>query len=188
MIIKVNIKGIDFEFETSKKCFSPGKIDTGTLAMLSCIEFQKGQKLLDLGCGYGVVGITAAKSIGADNVYMVDVDPEAILYSSANAKRNEVEAVSIIQGDGVAALNETGFDLILCNPPYHADFAVSKRFVEKGFNRLKIGGRMLMVTKRKEWYKNKLISVFGGVMINEIDGYFVFEAVKRNKNYGKKRG
>lgn len=56
MIIKVNIKGIDFEFETSIKCFSPGKIDAGTLAMLSCVEFQKGQKILDLGCGYGVVG------------------------------------------------------------------------------------------------------------------------------------
>ena len=147
MLIKVNIKGIDFEFETSKKCFSPGKVDAGTLAMLSCVEFQKGQKILDLGCGYGVVGITAAKIIGGTDVYMVDIDPEAILYSSANAKRNEVEAISIIQGDGVGALNETGFDLILCNPPYHADFAVARIFIEKGFNRLKIGGRILMVSE-----------------------------------------
>lgn len=86
MIIKVNIKGIDFEFETSKKCLSPGKIDAGTLVMLSCVEFQKGQKILDLGCGYGVVGITAAKLIGGTGVYMVDIDPEAILYSSQMPK------------------------------------------------------------------------------------------------------
>jgi 16S rRNA (guanine1207-N2)-methyltransferase len=187
MIIKVNIKGFDFEFETSQKCFSPEKIDTGTLAMLSCVEFEKGQKILDLGCGYGVVGITAAKLIGATDVYMVDVDSEAIKYSCRNAKRNEVEAVCIIHGDGVGALNETGFDLILCNPPYHSDFAVARRFIEKSFNRLKIGGKMLMVTKRKEWYKNKFISVFGGVMIREIGGYFVFKAERRNRNYGKKR-
>lgn len=188
MIIKVNIKGVDLEFETSEKCFSPGKIDAGTLAMLSCVEFQEGQKILDLGCGYGAVGITAAKLIGGTDVYMVDIDAEAVLYSSANAKRNKVEAVNIIHGDGVEALNETGFDVILCNPPYHADFAVARRFIEKGFNRLKIGGRILMVTRRKEWYKNKFISVFGGVIIREIGGYFVFVAERRNKNYGKKRG
>lgn len=183
MIIKVNIKGYDFEFVTSQKCFSPGKIDAGTLAMLTCVEFTQGQKVLDLGCGYGVVGITAARLIGAENVYMIDTDREAILYSMKNAIRNGVRAVCILQSDGVEALKEAGFDLILCNPPYHADFAVARKFIEKGFNRLKIGGKMLMVTKRKEWYKNKFISIFGGVMVREIDGYFVFEAERRNKDY-----
>ena len=183
MIIKVNIKGHDFEFETSQKCFSPGKIDAGTLAMLSCVEFTQGRKVLDLGCGYGVVGITAARLIGAEHVYMIDADREAILYSIKNTIRNGTGAVCILQSDGIEALKETGFDLILCNPPYHADFAVARKFIEKGFNRLKIGGKMLMVTKRKEWYKNKFISIFGGVMVREIDGYFVFEAERRNKDY-----
>jgi len=63
---------------------------------------------------------------------------------------------------------------------------VAKAFIEKGFNRLKLGGRMLMVVKRREWYKNKLISVFGGVKIHEIDGYYVFEAVKKSPNYAKR--
>jgi 16S rRNA (guanine1207-N2)-methyltransferase len=188
MIINVDIKGFELEFETSQKCFSPKQIDIGTLAMLSCVEFTKEQKVLDLGCGYGVVGIIAAKFSGTANVYMVDSDWEAILYSMRNARRNHVEAVHIIQNDGIEALTEFGFDLILCNPPYHTDFSIARRFIEKGFNRLKIGGRMLMMTKRKEWYKNKLISTFGGVRIQEIGGYFVFSAEKRHKNYGKKRG
>lgn len=188
MILKADIKGFKLEFETSQKCFSPGQVDAGTLAMLSCVEFARGQKILDLGCGYGVVGITAARLAGADNVYMVDSDPEAVLYSMKNAGRNLVEAVHITLGDGVEALTETGFDLILCNPPYHADFSVPRRFIEKGFNRLKVGGRMVMVTKRRDWYKNKLAAVFGGVRIREIDGYFVFESEKRHKDYGKKRG
>ncbi len=56
-------------------------------------------------------------------------------------------------------------------------------FIEKGYNRLRLGGRLLMVTKRREWYKRKLISVFGGVRIREAKGYFVFEAEKRQPCY-----
>jgi len=57
------------------------------------------------------------------------------------------------------------YDWILPNPPYHADFRVPKQFIENGFSHLKCGGRMVMVTKRYKWYKNKLESVFGGVKL-----------------------
>ena len=62
------------------------------------------------------------------------------------------------------------------------------RFIEKGFNRLKIGGRMVMVTKRRDWYRNKLIAIFGGVKVREIDGYFVFEAERRDLRYANRSG
>ena len=68
-----------------------------------------------------------------------------------------------------------------------ADFSIPKHFIEKGFNRLRIGGKMYMVTKRKDWYKNKLSAIFGGVKIYEIDGYFVFCAEKRNSKYSNKK-
>ncbi len=187
MIIQSTIKGNDFEFETTHNIFSPRQIDAGTLAMLSCVEFKDGQKILDLGCGYGVVGITAARFTAPENVYMVDIDPEAVACSMKNAVRNHVEGVHVIRSDGLDALTEAGFDCILSNPPYHTDFSVAKKFIEKSFNRLKMGGRMLMVTKRKEWYKNKFISVFGGVRIHETDGYFIFEAEKRSASFSKKR-
>ena len=185
MIFSVDIKGFKLEFETSQKCFSPGQVDIGTFAMLSHAEFKEGQKVLDLGCGYGAVGVTAAKLVGASGVFMVDSDLEAVTYSHKNAQRNNVEGVHIVQSDGIESLTESEFDLILCNPPYHADFSVPRRFIEKGFNRLKIGGRMFLVTKRKEWYKNKLIAIFGGVRIHDIDGYCVFEAEKRQRSYSK---
>ncbi len=187
MIVKGCIKGFELEFETSEKCFSPRQIDRGTLAMLSCVNFYEGQKVLDLGCGYGVVGITAAKITGAEHVYMVDIDREALRLAMKNARRNGVEGVHILQSHGMDELNETEFDVILSNPPYHTDFSVPKKFIEKGFNRLKIGGRMVMVTKRREWYKNKFISIFGGVRIHELDGYYVFEAERRKRDYGKKK-
>ena len=81
------------------------------------------------------------------------------------------------------SLDEAGFDLILSNPPYQSDFSVAKRFIEKGFNRLKVGGRMMMVTKRLDWYRNRLRAVFGGVRVEQVDGYFVFTAERRSLSY-----
>jgi 16S rRNA (guanine1207-N2)-methyltransferase len=184
-VIKTNIKGVDLVFETSKSLFSPRAIDLGTLSMLSVVEFGENEKVLDLGCGYGVVGILAAKIVGEENVVMLDIDEEAVKLAQKNALLNGVPGVKTIQSDGFTNLDEKDFTLILCNPPYHTDFSVAKVFIEKGFNRLCIGGRMYMVTKRKKWYKNKLIAIFGGVQILEINGYYVFMAIKKSSTYAK---
>ncbi len=184
-MIKTNIKGVDLVFETSKSLFSPRAIDLGTLSMLSVVEFGENEKVLDLGCGYGVVGILAAKIVGEENVVMLDIDEEAVKLAQKNALLNGVPGVKTIQSDGFTNLDEKDFTLILCNPPYHTDFSVAKVFIKKGFNRLCIGGRMYMVTKRKKWYKNKLIAIFGGVQILEINGYYVFMAIKKSSTYAK---
>jgi len=187
LIIKTSINGVDIELKTLESLFSPNSIDKGTLAMLSVLNLESGDKVLDLGCGYGVVGIYAAKIIGAENVVMTDVDGVAIELARENAALNGVGDVKVVQGDAYESINDNDFTVILSNPPYHTDFSVPKKFIEKGFNRLRIGGKMYMVTKRKEWYKNKLISIFGGVRIYEIDGYYVFEAEKRQSSYSKKK-
>ena len=185
-MIAAEALGVSMELETQPGLFSPGHADRGTLAMLSRAGLRPGMKVLDLGCGCGLVGIVAAKLCGAENVYMSDVDPMAVEVASRNAARNGVGGVHTAVSDGFSGIDWTGFDLILSNPPYQSDFAVAKRFIEKGFNRLALGGRMLMVTKRRDWYRNKLSAIFGGVRIYEIDGYFVFEAEKRNTQYAKR--
>jgi 16S rRNA (guanine1207-N2)-methyltransferase len=140
-VIQASIQGIDLSLETAAGLFSPRKIDAGTLAMLSRARFSARDKILDLGCGYGVVGILAAKLIGADRVYMVDNDPVAVDLASKNARANGVDAIKIVLSNGFDALGESEFSQILCNPPYHVDFAVPKRFIHKGFNRLALDGR-----------------------------------------------
>lgn len=182
-VIKVKLKDINLKFKTSTEVFSPKSIDKGTLAMLSVVDLKEFSKILDLGCGYGVVGILSAKLIGPQNVIMVDIDINAVEVSKENAILNDIEEVKIFQSNGLNDIDEKDFDLILSNPPYHEDFSVPKHFIEKGFNRLKIGGKIYMVTKRKEWYKNKLISVFGGVKIWEIDDYYVFMSTKKDNSY-----
>lgn len=186
-MLNVNVKDIDLKFNTSNEVFSPESLDRGTLAMLSIVDFKKDDKVLDLGCGYGIVGILAAKIVGASNVVMADVDDKAVKLTSENIALNEVEEITLYQSDGFKNINEKDFTLILSNPPYHVDFSVPKAFIEKGFNRLAIGGKMYMVTKRKDWYKNKLVSIFGGVKIDEIDGYYVFMAEKKTAIYSSKK-
>ena len=166
-------------FETAPSIFSPNSIDQGTLAMLSVIDFLPSDKVLDLGCGYGVVGILAGKLIGEQNVIMCDVSEQAIESAAMNLRLNNVPEISIRLSDGYKNVAETDFTLILSNPPYHADFSVPKHFIEVGFKKLVLGGKLVMVTKRLDWYKNKLTSVFGGVKIHEINGYYVFVAEKR---------
>ena len=185
-LLQTEIMGQSLALETRKGLFSPGHIDRGTLAMLSHVNFASGMRIMDLGCGCGVVGIVAAKIAGEENVFMSDADPEAVEAARRNAERNGVGGVRLYLSDGFRDVDASGFDLILSNPPYQTDFSVAKGFIEKGFNRLKIGGKLYMVTKRREWYKNKIVSVFGGVEIRETDGYFVFIAERRSLQYANK--
>ncbi len=181
--IDVQIDEHQLSFVTAESLFSPRWIDKGTRAMLSQVQFSKDDVVLDLGCGYGIVGILAAKHMDPSRVWLIDVDPVAVDLSRENARRNHVEGVNVLLSDGFASLDASGFSLILSNPPYQVDFSVPKHFIEKGFNRLRMGGRLYMVTKRRLWYKNKLIAVFGGVQILEVGEYHVFCAVRKTLHY-----
>ena len=181
------IDGIELAFDTAEGLFSPRGLDAGTRAMLKIAEFHPEDKVLDLGCGYGPVGIYAAKKIGPERVTAVDVDPLAVETARKNAEANGVSGIAFHVSDGFRSIPDAGYTAILSNPPYQSDFAVARHFIEKGFNRLALGGRMYMVTKREAWYKNKFIAIFGGVRVREVDGYYVFTAEKRSFEYANKK-
>ncbi len=178
-MIEIELWSNKLTFQTEPTLFSPGWIDKGTLAMLSTIELADDEKVLDLGCGYGVVGIAAASVIGQDSVVMSDVNSIAVRTAASNAEHNGVPNVRIVESDALDNVEDADFTLILSNPPYHEEFAVPKRFIEQSFRHLQLGGRLLIVVKRLKWYQNKLTTVFGGVTVREIDGYYVLTAQKR---------
>lgn len=175
------INGITLEIETAPELFSPSAPDNGTLAMLAETEILPTDRVLDLGCGCGIVGIYAAKIAGGKNVIMCDIVLEAVKTARRNAARNGVAESEVYLSDGFDSIPEHSFSLILSNPPYHADFSVAKRFIKDGYERLETGGQMVMVTKRLDWYKNRFKAVFGGVRVVERDGYYIFTAEKRGK-------
>ena len=182
-MIRADIGDVQVTLETDARLFSPREIDAGTLALLSCVQLSPTDKVLDLGCGYGVIGIVAAKLIGAERAYLVDNDALAIDIASKNARLNGLDELTVLLSDGFKDLRETGFTQILCNPPYHTDFHVPKQFIHKGFNRLLVGGKLWMVTQRQLWYRNKLRAIFGKVVEHSIPPYTVFEAVKTSLRY-----
>lgn len=186
-MISDTINGVTLQMNTAKDLFSPAGLDLGTRAMLEVRPAEAGEKVLDLGCGAGWVGIYASKIVGDENVVMCDVSESAVLFSKENACLNDVSP-KIVHSDGFLSLDDTGFSVIYSNPPYQTDFKVAKHFIEKGFNRLTVGGKMVMVVKRRTWYENKLKAIFGGCRVTEKYGYFVFVAEKRSMQYaGKKK-
>ena len=185
MLLKEMIFRQEIILETGDYYFSPKGIDKGTLFMLSKVQITEEDKVLDLGCGYGVVGIFVRKVIGGKNVVMSDISEEALALTNANLVRNGLTGVKVIKSNGLKDIPEKDFTLILSNPPYHADFSVAKAFIEDGYKRLAFGGKLIMVTKRLIWYRNKLTAVFGGVKVYEQDGYYVFVAEKRRRTERK---
>lgn len=182
MIVET-VCGHELRLWTEPGLFSQKAVDAGTLAMLSCVTFQPEDKVLDLGCGYGVVGIVAAKTARPQNVFLVDIDPLAVSAAARNVASNGAAGATVALSDGFRDFHASGFTKILSNPPFHADFAVPKHFIEKGFNRLVVGGAMFMVTKRELWYRKKLEAIFGGVRVRRVGDYFVFEAIKKSAQY-----
>ena len=85
-IIKWEYEGVEYIFHTLDSLFSYKQVDKGTIQMIEHIEMMQNNKVLDLGCGYGVVGIWAAKMIGAENVVMADVNMDALEMARKNAK------------------------------------------------------------------------------------------------------
>lgn len=179
MLIKEEINGIEIICETGEYYFSPTRVDLGTRFMLETVPVREGDKVLDLGCGYGVVGIYAAKKLGGENVVMCDILEDAVALAMDNLTKNGIEGARVLQSDGLKSVEDRDFTLIYSNPPYHTDFSVAKAFIEDGFRKLAVGGRMVMVTKRLDWYRNKLKSVFGGVKVFEAEDYYIFLSEKR---------
>ena len=177
--VKWHYDGFDYVFHTLDTLFSYKQVDMGTRQMIEHIDLQPDSKVLDLGCGYGVVGIWASHMIGTEKVVMSDVNIAALEMAAENVKANNLDEIQIVHSNGFDHIHDVDFTLILSNPPYHTDFSVAKTFIEGSYKHLQIGGWLVMVTKRFDWYKNKIYSVFGGVKWIESNGYYVFMAEKR---------
>ncbi|MEM4336791.1 MAG: methyltransferase [Candidatus Woesearchaeota archaeon] len=179
--ISAFLLGSKFEFFTAPGVFSKNKIDNGTYILIENAQVKEKSKLLDLGCGYGAVGIVFAKVKKCD-VVMADSNERAVELAKMNAHLNgvkcDVRVTNIFQG-----IPEK-FDTILLNPPQSAGKEVCFKMIEAAKEHLNKKGTLQIVARPKKGGKTlaqKMIKVFGNAYeIAKGAGYKVYLSVMDN--------
>ncbi len=146
LLVKDQLCGFDMQFKTSWGLFSPRAIDEGSVMLLKYLEIQANDKCLDLGCGYGVLGLTMAKQASQGEVIMVDKDYLAVDYANANAKLNNLSHASARLSNGFSEVSEKEFDVIVSNIPAKVGNELLYIFLNDAYERLKPGGTFYVVT------------------------------------------
>ena len=168
-IIRVYLRGRYFEFLTSSGVFSPKRVDLGTRLLIESMLLPEEGCILDLGCGYGPVGIVAATLKPKLQVYMIDINERAIKLARENAKRNLVENVKIMQGFLYEPVKELKFNAILCNPPISAGMKTVKKIISEAPAHLKKNGMLEIVVRSKiggKTIKKLMEENFGNVKVH----------------------
>src|SRR5262249_46341816 len=131
--------------------FGYGRLDEGARALTEAMRVETGDRILDLGCGIGGVGVLAARRAGPSaRVTFVDSNRRAIALAEHNARGNGIANFETLAAARLEGLLECSFDLALANPPYFAQHEVARLFVEGAKKLLVRGGRLQMVTKQAD--------------------------------------
>ena len=168
-----------FRFATHAGVFSKDHVDPATDVLLNAIPPLRG-RLLDLGCGYGVIGIVLARAYGV-KVTQCDVNAAAVALTRRNCERNGVESDVLVSDcfGGVSGV----FDCITLNPPIHAGKAVTYAMYEAAPAYLSPGGVLYVVTLKKHGAEStitKLTEVFGVCeVIHKKKGVYVLACEKK---------
>jgi len=132
--------------------FSRDGLDDGTRLLLSVLEIEPDDTVLDLGCGAGIIGLVACQYVPASRVTLLDVDSLAVECARETLHRNGIGEARVIEGDGLKAVAGQRYSLIVTNPPFHAGHQVSTastaEFVHDAYDALLPGGRLVLVANR----------------------------------------
>lgn len=148
--------------------FSYNRLDDGTRLLLEAMPDVRGMRVLDAGCGYGVIGVVAARR-GAAAVDMVDASLPAVAAARANVRLHRLEQASALASDALQAVIERRYDLVLTNPPFHAgkavDYDVAHVFIEQARRVLGADGRLVLVANRFIRYERVIERFFARVRV-----------------------
>lgn len=181
-IHEVSLRGMPFRFVTDAGVFSKSGIDFGSRVLIDALELDTGARVLDVGCGYGPIGLTIAKLDEKAKVTMIDINERAVELAKENAKLNGISNITVMQSDVYEAVKGMKFDVIVTNPPIRAGKETVHRIFEEGFELLEQGGSMWVVIQKKQGAPSaaaKLEQLFGNVEeVTKDKGYRIFRAVK----------
>lgn len=181
---QVMLRGMHFQFISDAGVFSKKQVDYGSHVLIHCMDIPQDATVLDVGCGYGPIGLTAARLAAQGQVTLVDINQRAIELAIENAKLNKIENVIIQASDGLDALTEIQYTVILTNPPIRAGKGVIYRMFKQCYEHLQAGGSLWVVIQKKQGAasaKEKLQQLFGQDHVERVmrdKGYHIYRAKK----------
>ncbi|MDQ1143286.1 16S rRNA (guanine1207-N2)-methyltransferase [Bacillus sp. SORGH_AS 510] len=172
-----------FRFKTDNGVFSKREVDFGSRLLIESFEIPQTEgNVLDVGCGYGPIGLSIAKQYPDRVVHMVDVNERAIQLAKENAILNKIENVEVYESDRLLSVKESQFAAILTNPPIRAGKKTVHEIFEQSYNHLVSNGELWVVIQKKQGAPSaieKLKTLFSDVeTIDKTKGYFIIKAIK----------
>jgi 16S rRNA (guanine1207-N2)-methyltransferase len=165
-IVTVELRGFTLRLVTEAGVFSREQVDRGTRLLVKHLDVRATDRALDLGCGYGVVGIITALLAPEGHVTLVDINRRAAALAEQNLALNTIHNAEVLHGDGVAPVHDRSFELIALNPPMRAGLAVVHRLIGETRDHLAPGGRFYLVGRTKQGVirlSQKMCEVFSDV-------------------------
>lgn len=183
--IEAVLKNHKFRLKTDQGVFSKSEIDFGSRLLIdSFTENEITGPLLDVGCGYGPVGLSMAKAFPERAVHMVDVNVRALGLAEENARANGISNASIYESSCFKNVSEKNFSAVLTNPPIRAGKSVVHEILEDSYNHLAVGGELWVVIQKKQGASSaqkKMEEVFGNAEVAaKKKGYQILKSVKEN--------
>jgi 16S rRNA (guanine1207-N2)-methyltransferase len=184
ILISIKTKTRMFELYSASGVFSQKQLDKGTEVLLQNMDLSmlnEHSKVLDLGCGYGVVGISILLERPSLNVWFVDSSKRAITLTKKNIQHMQVKGTAL-QSDVFSAIKDQMFDLICTNPPYNAGRDICFAFIEESYEHLNTSGSLQLVCRRRKGgdvLEQHMQKVFGNVsVIGQKGGFRLYKSVK----------
>jgi len=178
------IAGVAFRWLSSPGVFSADAVDPASALLLETIRLPHRGRLLDLGCGAGVLGLWSALRMPDLDVTMVDSDVAAVHCADAGIRLNGLANARAILSDGIDALSGERFDVVVMNPPVHragrSDAGLAQQFVRQAAHGIGRKGRLWLVAAPTVPVRGVLDELFTEVAVAEDDGRFrVYDAIRR---------
>lgn len=175
--------GKKFSFSSDAGVFSKGGIDFGSRLLIEELNVpETAGDVLDVGCGYGPIGLVIASFHKLRQVYMIDVNERALALAKENAAQNDVHNVTIMQSDQLQNVIDKQFAMVVTNPPIRAGKNVVHGIFEQSADVLVEGGELWVVIQKKQGApsaEKKLRTLFPSVeIVTRKKGYFILRCVK----------
>jgi 16S rRNA G1207 methylase RsmC len=163
IVFEATLRGNRLRFHSTWGLFSPKGVDNGSYLLIEHIEVADGGRTLDLGCGYGAIGLAIAKAAPRGQVHMVDKDFVAVEYAGKNVAVNGLDNCKVYLSNAFSAVGEARFDSIVSNLPANVGGELLHVILSDAGDHLVRGGQLAVVTVAglRRFIRRNLMEVFG---------------------------